>query len=238
MAGSKPVQTYRVLSAMLSYPTAELQEAVPEMRAVLDAEGLLTGKVRSSLDKFLSEIETKELYDLEERFVLLFDRTRTLALHLFEHVHGESRDRGQAMVDLAELYDRHGLMIDSKELPDYIPLFLEFLSTQPADEARELLEQPLHILAALKERLRKRQSPYASIFWAMETLSGQKPQENEVEALLKEAEDDPNDFEAIDKIWEEEQVTFGPGEPGCSKVSGMLERMNTDVPPPSTPRTD
>ena len=102
------------------------------MRAALDAEGRLPQRDRDRLDRLLEEIATRDLYDLQERYVLLFDRTRSLSLNLFEHVHGESRDRGQAMVDLMELYERHGLAMAGKELPDHLPLFLEFLSEIPA----------------------------------------------------------------------------------------------------------
>ena len=128
-------RTLKVLSALLSYPTAELQAAVPEMRAALDREARLPQRNRDRLDRILDEIATGDLYDLQERYVLLFDRTRSLSLHLFEHVHGESRDRGQAMVDLKSLYERHGLLMSSSELPDHLPLFLEFLSTIPEAEA-------------------------------------------------------------------------------------------------------
>ena len=131
--------TLKVLSALLTYPTAELQAAVPQMRAVLDSEARLPQRNRDRLDGILEEIAAGDLYDLQERYVLLFDRTRSLSLHLFEHVHGESRDRGQAMVDLKVLYERHGLSMNSSELPDHLPLFLEFLSAIPEVEAFELL---------------------------------------------------------------------------------------------------
>ena len=132
--------TFKVLSALLSYPTVELQEALSELTAALDGEALLPAAVRRQLDRLMDEIATGDLYDLQERYVLLFDRTRSLSLHLFEHVHGESRDRGQAMIDLKALYENGGLRIDAAELPDFAPLFLEFLSTQPRSEAYELLE--------------------------------------------------------------------------------------------------
>ena len=149
-------KTLKVLSALLSYPTAELQAAVPEMRAALDAEARLPQKNRDRLDRLLEEIAAGDLYDLQERYVLLFDRTRSLSLHLFEHVHGESRDRGQAMVDLKALYERHGLFMSSSELPDHLPLFLEFLSQIPEAEARGLIEETAHILEAIRQRLKKR----------------------------------------------------------------------------------
>ena len=130
-------KTFKVLSALLTYPTAELQAAVAEMRAVLDAEALPAAAQPRPARPLLDELATGDLYDLQERYVLLFDRTRSLSLHLFEHVHGESRDRGQAMVDLKAMYESHGLATVTSELPDYLPLFLEFLATLPQAEACE-----------------------------------------------------------------------------------------------------
>ncbi len=203
--------TLKVLSALLSYPTAELQTAVAEMRAALDAEGRLPRHNRDRLDRLLEDIATGDLYDLQERYVLLFDRTRSLSLHLFEHVHGESRDRGQAMVDLKALYERHGLFMSSSELPDHLPLFLEFLSQIPETEAQELLEETSHVLEAIRLRLKKRKVAYSSVFSCAQVLAHAKPQTDVVAALLSEPDEDPNDLAALDAAWEEEEVTFGPG---------------------------
>ncbi len=122
--------------------------------------------------------------------MLLFDRTRSLSLHLFEHVHGESRDRGQAMIDLKALYENGGLEIDAAELPDFVPLFLEFLSTRPRPKPATCSAQPAHVLAALAERLRKRQSAYEAVFRALVQLAAAKPKADVVSALL--AEPDPD----------------------------------------------
>ena len=127
------------------------------------------------MHRLLKELAAGDLYDLQERYVLLFDRTRSLSLHLFEHVHGESRDRGQAMVDLKAQYEKAGLEQDSTELPDFLPLFLEYASTLPATEARDALAQPAHIFAAMAERLRKRRSAYEAVFRALVALSAAKP---------------------------------------------------------------
>jgi nitrate reductase delta subunit len=204
-------KTLKVLSALLSYPTAELQAAVPEMRAALDAEKRLPRHNRDRLERLLEELATGDLYDLQERYVLLFDRTRSLSLHLFEHVHGESRDRGQAMVDLKALYERHGLLMDSGELPDHLPLFLEFLSQVPEAEARGLLEETAHVLEAIRLRLEKRKVPYSSAFSCARVLARAKPQPGILAALMGEPDEDPNDLAALDAVWEEEEVTFGPG---------------------------
>jgi len=190
-------RTLKVLSALLTYPSAELQKAVPEMRAAVEAEGVLPQTHRRWLDRTLDEIATGDLFELQERYVLLFDRTRSLSLHLFEHVHGESRDRGQAMVDLKALYEQHGLAMCRGELPDHLPLFLEFLSEIPAAEARELIEETSHVLEAIRLRLEKRKVSYASIFSSAQALAHACPHSDALAAL--------------DAAWEEEEVTFGPG---------------------------
>lgn len=217
-------RTFKVLSALLSYPTAELQQVARDMKAVLEAEKLLPARVLRAVIALLDEIQTRDLYDLQERYVLLFDRTRSLSLHLFEHVHGESRDRGQAMIDLQNLYAEKGLEIGTTELPDFVPLFLEFLSMQPRAEAYELLGQPVHILAALAERLRKRDSAYESVFRALVALANAKPKGEDIAAVLSEPDPDPDDLAALDAAWEDQPVQFGPGATDSCK-DGLIARI-------------
>jgi nitrate reductase delta subunit len=220
-------RTLKVLSALLSYPTAELQAAIPQMRAALDREGRLPQLNRDRLERLLQEIATGDLYDLQERYVLLFDRTRSLSLHIFEHVHGESRDRGQAMVDLKALYERHGLLMSTSELPDHLPLFLEFLSAIPEAEARELLEETAHVLEAIRLRLKKRTVAYSSVFSCAQALAHAKPQTEVVAALMGEPDEDPNDLAALDAAWEEEEVTFGPAAAASSQCGkdGLIAKL-------------
>ena len=214
-------KTYKALSALLSYPTEELQQAAEEIRTILKEEAMAPARTLSQLDRLIDDLKTVDLYELQERYVFLFDRTRSLSLHLFEHVHGESRDRGQAMIDLKALYASGGLEVNAKELPDYLPLFLEYLSTQPAQNARALLTEPIGVIAALKERLAKRKSPYAAVFRALEAIAAHAPEQSELEELRKAPDDDPNDFEALDAAWEDQPVTFGPGEQSCPKAARM-----------------
>ena len=230
---------FKALSALLSYPTADLKAAIPELAAVIEAEALVPDEQRRVLDELLGRIADCDLYDLQEQYVLQFDRTRSLSLHLFEHVHGESRERGPAMVDLQLLYERGGLVIDARELPDYLPLFLEFLSTLPIAEARDLLREPLHIIAALGERLKRRESAYAAIAFALVSIAEELPETAAVSALLEVPDDDPNDLAALDSVWEEAAIEFGPGSAGtedCPKVSDMLQRMGAPNPAPGSER--
>lgn len=200
-------RTYRALAALLSYPTAALQAGAGEIGAVLAAEALLPAGVRDGLGPFLRELAVADLYALQERYVGLFDRGRAVSLHLFEHVHGESRDRGQAMVDLVALYGEHGLDVTGGELPDFLPLFLEFLSLLPAQEAQALLAEPAAILAALTERLDRRDAGYAAVMRAVAALA--RAPATGASAIPDE---DADDLAALDAAWEEAAVRFGPGE--------------------------
>jgi nitrate reductase molybdenum cofactor assembly chaperone NarJ/NarW len=221
------MRTFKVLSALLSYPSAELIAAAPQLASVLDNENLVTANQRRALGTLIAEVATGDLYDLQERYGLLFDRSRSLSLHLFEHVHGESRDRGQAMVDLRAMYERAGLAISANELPDYIPLFLEFLSTQPPAEARALLAQPVHILAALAERLGRRGSSYKAVFDALVAIAAEAPHRDVVDEMLKGPDPNPMDLAALDAAWEEEEVKFGPGSQGQNACGheGLIARL-------------
>jgi nitrate reductase delta subunit len=205
-------RTYRALAALLSYPTEDLCSAAGEIAAALDAEALLPADRRAALRPFLEELAGQDIYALQERYVDLFDRGRAVSLHLFEHVHGESRDRGQAMADLVALYGQHGLAMADGELPDFLPLFLEFLSLLPAAEARALLAEPAAILRVLAERLAARDAGYAAVMEAVAALA--RAPASGASAVPDE---DPDDLAALDAAWEEAAVQFGPGEAvdGC-----------------------
>ncbi len=226
------MKTFKALSALLSYPSHDLQEAVPAIRTVLD-EGLLPHAAVDALKPLLSSLETGDLYDLQERYVLLFDRSRTLSLNLFEHIHGESRDRGGAMVDLLETYRASGFDLAGPELPDHLPVLLEFLSTRPVAEAREILADAGHILVALAERLGRRGTAYAAVLEGLVAFASADPKTEDAQALLSQEDDDPEDMAALDAVWEEAQVTFGPDpNAGCPVSRDILARMD----PPPAPR--
>jgi nitrate reductase delta subunit len=205
------MKTFKVLSALLSYPTSEMIAALPELRATLVGEGLLPSSSRRLLHPLFETLETTEITELQERYVFLFDRTRSLSLHLFEHVHGESRDRGQAMVDLAQAYGAAGFAMTPGELPDYLPAFLEFLSLRPCSEAIGFLGETVHILITLAERLEKRAAPYGGLFRALIALSHAVPKAEDMAAIVADDGVEPDDFAALDAVWEEEAVSFGPG---------------------------
>lgn len=218
------MKTLKVLSALLTYPSPEQVEAIGDMRFVVDREALLPAREAAALHRLMDHLADGDLYERQEAYGLLFDRTRALSLHLFEHVHGESRDRGQAMVDLIKLYEENGYSPVTTELPDFLPLFLEYAASRPAKEAVELVGQPVHVIAALKERLVKRNSPYAAIMDALLALAKAKPDQAALDALRAEPDPEPDDLEALDAAWEEEEVRFGPSADACGK-DGLGARL-------------
>lgn len=225
--------TLRVLSALLQYPSKDLQAAVPAIRVALAGEGLLSVHQIASLEPLLVALDASDLIEAQESYVELFDRGRLHSLHLFEHVHGESRDRGQAMVDLRERYLLAGLDPVSNELPDFLPQFLEYCSVLPSEAALEQLAEPGAGLAALAERLEKRASPYAAILTILcELADVDRGAVGEVVAPA----DDPDDLEALDAAWEAEEVRFGPESPPkaggeCPQVAAIVNRF---APPASS----
>jgi nitrate reductase delta subunit len=225
-------RTLKALSLVLSYPTRGLQQAMPEIGAVLASDTRLTAAARRDLRPLVEELAGRDIYELEERYVSLFDRSRTLSLNLFEHVHGESRDRGGAMVSLLETYRDGGFDPATCELPDHLPVLLEFLATRPFTEARATLADAAHILAALNQRLLRRESAYAAVFTVLLQLSGDSVNRAAVAELLDQPDVDPNDLEALDEVWEESEVRFGPDpNAGCPQVRDMLSRMDMPVDP-------
>lgn len=219
--------TLMALSRLLAYPEAALKEDAPRIAEALLQDGRLDADTSVDLAPLLRALGQEDIYDLQEAYVGLFDRTRRLSLHLFEHVHGESRDRGQAMVDLATLYEAGGLAIAANELPDYLPLFLEFAATRTAPEAADLLCDVDHILATLEERLDERGSPYAAVFTAVRSLAGHA---RAASAGAAPQNPDPADalraeLAALDKEWEETAVTFGPGDAATCSVDRFRTQL-------------
>ena len=203
MGLAKPVnasRTLRVLAALLSYPAAGIRAHHLEMRDILRKEAALTTARRTEIEALIDALARREALEAEADYVELFDRGRGTSLHLFEHVHGDSRDRGPAMVDLAKTYEQAGLYLAEGELPDYLPAVLEFVSTQPPREAVAFLGETAHILAAIFSELQARKSAYASVLGALLDLAGEKAQ-----AVARVAE------QSLDESWEEPPV-FG----GCS----------------------
>lgn len=193
--------TLRVLARLLNYPDAQTLLHLPEMAEALDQEGVLPAARRDEIRQLMDEMLRADRYALEARYVDTFDRGRATSLHLFEHVHGDSRERGQAMVDLLQTYEQAGLAMHAGELPDHLAVVLEFASTQPREQAQSLLREVAHLLNAIFSALLRRQSPYASVVAAALELAGEKPQAVALESELP-----------LDEAWAEP-----PAFDGCSR---------------------
>ena len=161
---------YQVLSALLLYPEPELLANLPELEQVLADTPEWQAPWSALLRPLLTYLADTDLIELQQNYVMTFDRNPSHSLHLFEHIHGESRDRGQAMVDLMEEYKKHGLEMTGDDLPDFVPLFLEFLSQQDEAEAERLLSDAIHVLAHIGRKLGANGSPYAVVFDVLERI--------------------------------------------------------------------
>ena len=219
-------RTLKALAALLAYPEQELIAAIPEIITELGGQQQLGTGLRSALLRLCTALHQDDLIDSQERYVAQFDRTRSLSLHLFEHVHGDSRERGPAMVDLLSIYRAQGLEIADNELPDYLPLYVEYASLLGAEAAKAALHDVAPILAPVRDRLVKRQSIYAPVFDALLALAGA-----EIARGSGAGDPDEDDPEALDRAWEEAAVVFGPEaapgkDQGCGRAATILARMN------------
>jgi len=229
------MKTLKILGALLSYPSPDMVKALPEFHDILKKETWLPDESLKALDHLMDWMGDQDLLDLQEEFVALFDRTPSLCLHLFEHVHGDSRDRGQALVDLSEVYKDAGLLFNTEEMPDFLPLFLEYLSVIEVEEAAQNLGEIANVLGVLSGRLQNRQSPYVAVFEALIEAAANKPDAKAVEEALKEAAGKASSFDELDASWEEQnafenslQTTGQDMDSGCPKAEEMLARMNLD----------
>ncbi|TNV22232.1 nitrate reductase molybdenum cofactor assembly chaperone [Buttiauxella sp. B2] len=220
-----------VISRLLEYPDAALWQHKQELRDALAEGGSLNLQQAALLNDFITTLCSRELLDAQASYSELFDRGRATSLLLFEHVHGESRDRGQAMVNLMNQYQQAGMEIDSRELPDHLPLYLEYLSQRDEAQARDGLQDVAPILALLAARLKQRESDYAVLF---EVLLGLSQSDVAVESVSQQIADEARDDtpQALDAVWEEEQVKF-VADAGCgeSEISSHQKRFAGAVAP-------
>jgi nitrate reductase delta subunit len=198
--------TLRVLARLLSYPDGALLGHMDDLREALRRERVLSAGRHAELEALMDTLSRTDPLETEAEYVQLFDRGRATSLHLFEHVHGDSRDRGPAMIDLAQTYDKAGLFLAPGELPDYLPVVLEFVSTQPQREARDFLSEMAHLFNAIFSALQERGSAYASVLGALIELAGEKAQ------AVKIVPDEP-----IDAAWVEPMAFDGCSTQGQAK---------------------
>jgi len=207
MKTTKPMSlTLRVLARLLSYPDDALREHLDELRQALRSEAALQPPRAAEVEALIDDIGAQSAIDAEADYVQLFDSGRRTSLHLFEHVHGDSRDRGPAMIDLAQTFESAGLYLAEGEMPDHLPVVLEYASTQPPREARAFLAEMAHIFNVIFSALDQRRSRYASALGALIELAGEKCAPVNVP-----------DEEPIDESWAEPAAFDGCSSAGQSR---------------------
>jgi len=197
----------KLIGVLMDYPQDELWQHREELIAAAD-NPQLSKQRQAELNEFVRILLDTDPFTAQDAWLSTFERGRAMSLLLFEHIHGESRDRGQAMVDLIDAYRNHGFELAAKELPDYLPLLLEYLSHRPPDEARDWLAHIKHIVAMLAARAGERGSPYTILFEILVELAASSL---DVSVLRQRASEEPRDdtAEVMDRLWEEEAVRFG-----------------------------
>jgi len=224
------MRTFKILGLLLSYPKQDLIDNIDEIQTALQAENLLPKRSMKKVLAFCDYLREGDLYELQENYVDLFDRGRAHCLHMFEHIHGESRDRGQAMVNLVESYAERGYYMAEGELPDYLPLFLEFLSKCPAEEAVEFIGDPINVIATIGVRLKKRDSLYHVLFQALEALAKVKP-DAAVIAEAKAEEIKEQTLDELDEEWKEAEAFDNTVDCDTCDMT-QYHAQNTHVNPP------
>ncbi|MDO9315719.1 MAG: nitrate reductase molybdenum cofactor assembly chaperone [Burkholderiaceae bacterium] len=211
-------RSLRVLAALLGYPDAQLRSHLTEMGELLRDEQAVSPSRRTELDRLMDSLRRADPLEAESAYVELFDRGRSTSLHLFEHVHGDSRDRGPALIDLGQTYEKAGLILAEGELPDYLPAVLEFVSTQPPREAKAFLAEMSHIFNAIFGALQQRDSAYASVLGALIELSGEtaKPVAPAAEPPLDESWAEPVVFDGCS--------TQGQARPGQAQPIHVMRK--------------
>lgn len=209
------IRTLKIIGLLLGYPTATVREHIPEMKAALLDENLLPGRRQDRLVRFIEAYADADLLDLQEAYVGLFDRGRAHSLHLFEHIHGESRMRGAAMLDLRSMYESNGYMMSAAELPDYLPVLLEYLSMQDMSVARSMLKEIAPILAALRRKLAGQPGDYDVLMAALEDIAGLRVPDGQVEKVMQVTGEATDDLEALDKEWEDPEAFGGDPAADC-----------------------
>jgi nitrate reductase delta subunit len=203
----------RAFAALLSYPGEEMRRALPEIADAIRSEPLIPVRERDGILALIDELAGIELLTAEERYVELFDRGRATSLNLFEHLHGDGRERGDAMVELKRHYERAGFELSTKELPDFLPVVLEYLSCRDLSETRDMLSDCAHILKSIAKALIARGSSYAAILQALIAIAGERPVDAASVPRVRER------AENLDRDWFEEPafartpLTTGRGQP-------------------------
>jgi len=214
--------TIKALGALLHYPQEELIEALDDIQQVIEAESLLHPEQVSALDRCISGMRNQALLDLQEHYVQLFDTTPKHALYLFQHLYGDTPQRGPALADLIGMYRDYGYQPTATELPDYLPLYCEFAAQFPQAEARVLLGRALPVLELMAQRLGEEGSAYSSVFSALGSLAERSEDTGAIEKLLS-VRIRGGKNQTMDEAWKEQPVTFTAAGEQLNQPTGSVD---------------
>ncbi|HFL8794862.1 MAG TPA: nitrate reductase molybdenum cofactor assembly chaperone [Candidatus Azosocius sp. HAIN] len=175
---------YKTLSILLMYPDIKFRPFLKDFLIIFYNEKILSKESHESIIFFINFLLKEDIFLLQQMYIDTFDKKNIHSLYLFEHIHGDSKDRGQAMVDLQNMYISSGYKISSYELPDYFPVFLEYLSLISEKDAKILLLEVINIILIIAIRLRDSNNIYSKLFFILEELSNVKPDENIINLAL------------------------------------------------------
>ena len=202
------MQTIKALGVLLLYPEDAIIEALYELRQVIEKEPLLSPEQTAAVVHCIEAMRSQRLLALPEQHVQLFDNSPKHALYLFQHLYGDSPDRGPAMADLIEMYRDHGYQPMANDLPDYLPLYCEFAAQFEEQEARALLGRALPVLELIALRLEQQGSAYSGVFSALGSLAIADEETEAVAQLLKVQARNSKTEQTLDEAWQERPVSF------------------------------
>ncbi|MBI2383380.1 MAG: nitrate reductase molybdenum cofactor assembly chaperone [Gammaproteobacteria bacterium] len=160
---SASASVYAVAARLLDYPTEELKGNLAHAAARVEQDRDLDPVERERLLGAIAWMQRQDLLDLQAEYTQTFDLTPEHSLHLTHHTFGDSRERGPALAELAEHYKALGLQAVDGELPDYLPLMLEYAARLDPVEAEVFLRDAAAIVGTIATRLEQADNPYAPL---------------------------------------------------------------------------
>lgn len=187
LAATERTAVFKMASILLGYPDRAVFEARTHIGAGVDR--LPESSAREGLVRFLTWLDDTPPTQAAAHYVEVFDLRRRCCLYLSYYIHGDTRKRGMALLELKDRYRRAGLQLEGAELPDYLPVMLEFAAIAPADGGI-VLAQHRHCLELLRLALDDAPSPYGAVVGAV-TAAMARPTRADLDAVRRLISDGP-----------------------------------------------
>ncbi len=187
---------YKVCSLLLSYPDEELLAGRDELR--LAVRELPAGVARAALERFCEWWLAEDPLALQQGYVATFDLDKRCGLYLTFYGEGDRRDRGMALLRLRKLYRAAGLPQQNGELPDFLPVMLEFAAAAPGGRGELVLREHRAALELVLQSLRDRSSPYADVVDAVCVTLGEPSAADRARAIKLAASGPPQELVGLE----------------------------------------